>query len=108
MFDQRRLNFDRRDPLARNTEHVVGTPGIPEVSVFIGPVLIAGMKPLATHSLRAQLGPIPIARRRAFAVYQQIAGHTLPDVPPFLIHDPELVARDRLTRAAGPHLPCPR
>ena len=47
MPDERRLDLDRRDPLAADLEHVVGAAAVPEVAVGILVILVAGLDPVS-------------------------------------------------------------
>src|SRR5262249_50301717 len=99
-FGQRAFDFYRRDPLARDAEHVVGPAGVPEVAVVVHRVFVAGEEPAASHAIGGEVAAIPVAGGSASAGDEQIADDAAGDIGPFGIGDPDFVARDGLARAA--------
>src|ERR1700733_9645891 len=73
VLDQRTLDFGWRDPLTRDSEHIVRTAGIPVIALFIDPILVASEEPFPSHALRGELWPIPVASRNTFARDEEIS-----------------------------------
>src|SRR5262249_24875003 len=65
MFDQRALDFNRRDPLAGYSKHVVRSTGVPIVAIVIDSIFVSREKPATAHAVLRQSAAIPVALRRA-------------------------------------------
>src|SRR2546426_8167535 len=51
VLDQRGLDLDRRDPDTADLQHVIGAAGVPEVTVLVLPILVAGLDPRTEERL---------------------------------------------------------
>src|SRR4051794_326430 len=61
MLDARRFHLEGADPVAGGDDHVVGTAGVPDVSVLVELCGVLRVEPVAAEYLLGVLGPVPVA-----------------------------------------------
>src|SRR6185369_13383965 len=57
------LHFDRRAPLPRYTENVVGASFVPVIPILIHAVFVSGHEPLAAHTVAREFRAVPVTQR---------------------------------------------
>ena len=105
VVDERRLDLDRRDPVAGDVHHVVDAAEQPEVSVLVDPGAVAceveAGVPLPVGLPEALLVAVDPARhRRPGPLEDEVAAAAGPDLLAGLVEDPGLDAGKRLRRRA--------
>lgn len=108
VFDEDVFNFNGRNPLTGNAEHIVGAAGIPVAVVFVDPIFIASDEPGAKHALGGQLGTVPIIGRDTFSRDVEIADRAGRNFVIVGINDAEFVPGDRVAGTAGFDVAGPR
>ena len=73
MAEERILHFDRRNPHARDLQHVVGAAAVAIITVGIAQKLIAGDDPAAPFRASGKFRNPPILRERAGAAHPKVA-----------------------------------
>jgi len=71
--DERALDFCRAEPEALDLEEIVGATGVPEKSIFVLKVFIAGAEPLADEGVFCSFVLIPIAGAEGIALDPKVA-----------------------------------
>src|SRR5882762_8615530 len=90
---QRVLHLHRRNPHARNFQHVVRASAVVVVTVRITKELIAGHHPRSAFRACRQFGNPPILRKRARATHPEIADLAVTHRFSRVIHDLDFVTR---------------
>src|SRR6478672_1593893 len=90
---QRVLDLYWTHPQTADLEHVVRPARVPEVTVGVLRVLVAGADPAALDRLVGLLGLVPVARARRLAVDPQVADLAAPDRLATIVDQPGVVAR---------------
>src|SRR6266852_6239074 len=104
MGDQRRLDFDGRNPLAAYLQHIVRATTIPVVPVGVLVILIAGVNPVAVNGIFGLLMLVPVVGGGAIAANEQVADLAPCNSVSAFIGNQRLVAGHQLARAARPDL----
>src|SRR5579863_244046 len=94
MLNQNPFDFDGADPHTADLDHVVGAPGIPEISVGILMVFIAGPDPMTGDGVLRFLVLVPIAGAGGIGFHKQVADLALRYRLVLVIDDPGFEARN--------------
>src|SRR5580698_2151582 len=104
VFDERALHFDWRHPLARDSKHVVGSTGVPVVTILVDRELIACKEPAPAHAVLSQSRTIPIAWCSAGASHQQISDGPARHWLTRMVDQRKFIAGHRLACASSANL----
>src|SRR5438552_6738134 len=92
MLDQGVFDLDWTDPDTAHFEHVVAPPGVPQISVSIRVVFVAGTDPLTGDGLAGLVESVPVAGARGVALDQQVANLAVRHGQTSVVHDLRFVA----------------
>ena len=99
MPQQRVLHFHRRNPHARDFQHVVCAPAVVVITVGIAKEFVAGDHPVAALRAHRQFGNSPIFRKSARAAHPQSADFAVTHRFSRVIHNFDFVPGHRKTAA---------
>ena len=96
MPEQRVLHFHRRNPHARDFQHVVRAPAIVVVTFGIAKEFVAGYHPITAFRARGKFGNPPVFRERARTTHPEISDLAV------TLHEPLSIAIHGLLRSPPP------
>src|SRR5256885_4620029 len=105
--DEGGLDLRGRDVEARDSQHVVGTPGVYEVTVLVLPELVAAPQPWADEGRAGFLAVVPVISRTGRSAHLKLADLAPLHRPPSLVHQAQLVTGHRLPGRAVAHISGP-
>src|ERR1039458_496659 len=99
MLDQDAFYLDWTDPHAADLQHVIGPSGVPEISVFILVILVAGSDPMSFNRVLSLFVLVPVISPNRVSSNQQIARLPLRHRTVIVVRDSGFESGDY--RAAG-------
>ena len=102
MLKQDALDLGRRDPLARDLEHIIRPTAVGKIAGFVLGIGIAGVHPVAQHGLGRLLGIVPVRGGPGLAPNQQATHLADSHRLPAFIYNFGLIAGNRASAGAGP------
>ena len=105
--DERGLDLYGRNVEARDSQHVVGTAGVYEVTVSVLPELVATPEPRADEGRAAFLAVVPVTGCTRRSAYLELADLAPLYRSPLLVHQAQLVTGHGLAGRSVAHIPRP-
>src|SRR6267378_2117200 len=107
MADERGFDLRGRDVEARDSQHVVGAPGVYKVTLLVLPELVAAPEPGADKGRAAFLAVVPVVRRTCRSAHLELADLALPYRSSLLVDQAQLVSGYGLPGRAVAHISRP-